>query len=282
PTIGVITNIGHMHGAGLGGTAGIVFEKRQIFKFFETHHVGIINGDQALLADAYYAHPIAKFGFKTKNQVQARKVHVNVGSDGQLRTSFTLKWYGKKASISLIGGHHGYVSNALAASTVAYFLNIPFSAVVQGLAQFRSFSGRFQIYQLKSGTGRLISDCYNAGPESMRAAIEAFGRMPVDGKKVAVIGDMLELGEKEIFWNRQVGRMIAKAGSVDEVILVGSLAAAAKTTLPFSTKISLAPTWKEAVPLLEEAISSSALVLIKGSRGVALKNLVDIFAAELV
>ena len=90
---------------------------------------------------------------------------------------------------------------------------------------------------------------------------------------------MLELGEKEIFWNRQVGRMIAKVGGIDEVILVGSLAASAKNTLPFRTKVALAATWKEAVPLLEQAIGKHALVLVKGSRGVALKNLVEAFVA---
>ncbi len=279
PTIGVITNIGHMHGAGLGGFSGILFEKLQIFKFFETNNVGIINGDQALLTDAYYSHPIAKFGFKTKNQVQARKIMVRAGTDGLLKTSFTLKWYGNRADVKLSGGHHGYVANALAASTVAYFLNIPFTAVIAGLEQYQGFADRFQLHALKAGTGQLISDCYNAGPESMRGAIEAFGKMPAVGKKVAVIGDMLELGEKEIFWNRQVGRMIAKVGGIDEVILVGSLAASAKNTLPFRTKVALAATWKEAVPLLEQAIGKHALVLVKGSRGVALKNLVEAFVA---
>jgi UDP-N-acetylmuramoyl-tripeptide--D-alanyl-D-alanine ligase len=279
PTIGVITNVGHMHAAGLGGSSGIVFEKRQIFKFFEANNVGIINGDQAALTDSYYSHPIAKFGFKTKNQVQARKIIVRPGPDGYLNTSFTLKWYGKRADVKLFGGHHGYVANALAASTVAYFLNIPFAAVIAGLEKYQGFADRFQFYALKASRGKLISDCYNAGPESMRAAIEVFGKMPAAGKKVAVIGDMLELGEKEVFWNRQVGRMIAKIGGIDEVILVGSLAAVAKNTLPFGTKVALASTWREAVPLLEQALGPEALVLVKGSRGVALKNLVEAFVA---
>jgi UDP-N-acetylmuramoyl-tripeptide--D-alanyl-D-alanine ligase len=277
PTIAVITNVGHAHVEGLGGVHGVAFEKRQIFKYFEPHHVGIINGDQPLLTDAYYAHPIAKFGFKTKNQVQARKVILRAGLDGQIKTSFTLKWYGERADVKLSGGHQGYVVNALAASAVAYFLKIPFAAVVTGLESYKGFEARFQLCDLKNGRGKLISDCYNANPESMRAAIEAFGKMFGGKKKVAVIGDMLELGEKEVFWNRQVGRMFAKIGGVDEVILVGPLAAAAQNTMPFRTKVILAPTWKEAIPMLELALQEPAFVLVKGSRGVALKNVVEAF-----
>lgn len=277
PTIAAITNVGHAHGKGLGGLEGISHEKRQIFKFFESHHVGIINGDQALLRDAYYAHPIAKFGFKTKNQVQARKITVTAAADGQLNINFTLKWYGKRAEVSLHGGHQGYVTNALAAATVAYFLNIPLECVVAGLESYRGFAGRFQFHSLKGGRGKLISDCCNANPESMRAAIEAFGHMQYPGKKVAVIGDMLELGDKEVFWNRQVGRMIAKAGGIDEVILVGPLAAAARSTVPFKTKVILAATWQEALAPLEQMVGDAAFVLVKGSNGVGLKNLVEAF-----
>lgn len=277
PTIAAITNIGHAHAEGLGGVQGIATEKRQIFRYFESHHVGIINGDQPLLTDAYYHHPIAKFGFKTKNQVQARKMMVRLARDGQLSISFILKWYGQRADVTLTGGHQGYVVNALTASTIAYFLNIPFDRVIAGLTSYEGFEGRFQIHAIREGRGRLISDCYNANPESMRAAIEAFGKMQGPGKKVAVIGDMLELGDKEIFWNRQVGRMIAKAGRIDEVILVGPLAAAAQSTVPFRTRVILAPTWQEAVGLLDQAVGKGAFVLVKGSRGVGLKNLVEAF-----
>ena len=280
PTIGVITTIGTMHSIGLGGINGIAAEKLKIFSFFESHNVGIIHGDKRMLTDAYYNHPIAKFGLKTKNQVQARKISIDTTSDGQLKLHFTLKWYGKQAKITLVGGHKGYILNALAASTVAYFLQIPFDDVVQGLEDYKGFDGRFQLRKLSVCEGKLISDCYNAGPESMRAAIEAFGKMPVASKKIAVIGDMLELGDKDIFWNRQVGRMIAKAATIDEVILVGPLAAHAQATLPFRTKVALAPTWQEAVPLLKNALIDNAFVLVKGSRSVALKNLVDVFVTS--
>lgn len=277
PTMAVITNVGHAHVQGLGGLTGVVHEKRQIFKYFEPYYVGIINGDQPLLTGAYYNHPIAKFGCKTSNQVQARKIVTQISVDGLLNLQFTLKWYGKKSTVTLRCGHQGYVTNALAASTVAYFLNIPFAQVVAGLEKYEGFEGRFQLHQLKTGKGSLISDCYNANPESMRAAIDAFGKMTGVGKKIAVIGDMLELGDKEIFWNRQVGRMLAKAGGIDEVILVGPLAAAARNTVSSKTKVTVVPTWQEAVEPLARLVKDNAFVLVKGSRGVGLKNLVQVF-----
>lgn len=277
PTIAAITNVGNAHAKGLGGLQGVVFEKLQIFKFFKAHHIGIINGDQPLLANGNYAHPIAKVGFKTKNQVQARKIVSSVTADGSLSMSFTLKWYGKTAEVTLTHGHLGYVANALTASAIAYFLNISLENVVRGLEAYQGYDERFQLHQIKGGRGRLLSDCYNANPESMRAAIEAFGKMAGPGKKVAVIGDMLELGGKEIFWNRQVGRMIAKTGGIDSVILVGPLAAAACKVLPVGTKVMLAATWAEAVAMLDQSVGNEAFVLVKGSRGVGLKNLVEKF-----
>jgi UDP-N-acetylmuramoyl-tripeptide--D-alanyl-D-alanine ligase len=200
-----------------------------------------------------------------------------VTPDGGLAMSFTLKWYGETAEVTLTHGHLGYVSNALIASAIAYFLKISLVDVVGGLEKYQGYDERFQLYPIKGGRGRLLSDCYNANPESMRAAIEAFGKMAGPGKKVAVIGDMLELGNKEVFLNRQVGRMIAKAGGIESVILVGPLAAAASKALPANTKVMLAATWVEAVAMLDQSLGSEALVLVKGSRGVGLKNLVEKF-----
>lgn len=277
PTIAAITNVGSAHAQGLGGEQGVAFEKRQIFKFLQPHNIGIINGDQQLLADANYSHPIAKTGFKNKNQVYARKVTSSIASDGSLVMHFVMKWFGQEAQVRLTHGHLGYVANALTASAIGYFLNVSLPDIVRGLECYRGCDERFQLYPIKGGRGRLLSDCYNANPESMRAAIDAFGKMVGPGKKVAVIGDMLELGDKEVLLNRQVGRMLAKAGDIESVILVGSLIAGASTNLPAGTKVMLAPTWVEAAEMLEKSIGNEAFVLVKGSRGVGLKNLVEKF-----
>ena len=117
PTIGVITAVGHSHMEGLGSIVDIANEKRDIFRYFKEDNIGIVNGDQPLLAQVAYNHPVIKFGSKTTNQVQARKIQV--GSDSLV---FTLKLYGEKhkitlptnhkaAGISLVGGSSRWISS---------------------------------------------------------------------------------------------------------------------------------------------------------------------------
>ena len=275
PTLGVITMVANAHAEGLGGIQGIAREKRALFRHFGPHAIGIINGDQALLANAYYSHPIAKFGVKMKNQVQARRI-MSGEVDGHLRTQFLLKWYGEIAPVTLHNCHAGYVNNALAAATVAYFLKIPLATIVRGLEAYRGFEDRFEFRKLKNDSGRLISDCYNANPESMRAALAAFSAMQSIGPKIAVLGDMLELGEKESYWHRQLGRLVRKDASLTTVILVGQRAHLAQTMLPSALDVVTANDWQEAAEHLSQRLSKHSLVLVKASRGMNLTSMVQI------
>ena len=277
PTIGVITFIAHAHALGLGSLHEIAHEKKKMFRYFSPTNIGIICGDQDLLTDTSYGHPVAKFGFKTKNQVQARKVRVITNADGSLATQFVLKWYGEKVTVTMPGNHLGMVNNALAASTIAYFLNIPFEAVVQGIEQYEGFAHRFEIKDIRGKRGRVISDCYNANPESMRAALIAFDQMPTAGAKIAVIGTMLELGEKQIYWHRQIGRLVNRLPSIQSVILVGELAWQAAQSLTPGIQATKVADWQEASTILKTMLGGhdQALVLVKGSRGINLTKMVE-------
>ena len=97
PTSAIITSIGHSHMEGLGSLADIANEKRDIFKYFKEHNIGIINGDTPILATVSYNHPVVKFGCKTTNQVQARKIQTN-----NTHTHFILKLYKERHKIVLI------------------------------------------------------------------------------------------------------------------------------------------------------------------------------------
>lgn len=274
PTMGLITCVAHSHGTGLGALQDIANEKLLLFKTFGSSEVGIVFGDQSLLTDVYYSHPISKFGLKTKNQVQARKIKVGCGADG-LGVNFVLKWYGQKAQITLKSNHMGMVVNALAASTIAYFLEVPFQAVVEALQNYESFENRFEMRVLKGNAGKIISDCCNANPESMRAAILAFDKMVAVGSKIAVIGDMLELGEKESYWHRQIGRLLCKTNNVDHVILVGERAKLVADTAPVGIQVDMASDWQGARDLLAQKLTvKDSLVLVKASLGMELYKLV--------
>ena len=276
PTIAIITTVSCSHIKYFGNLNNIGVEKRQIFKNLGGSGVGIIPGDLPLLDNVCYGHPTARFGFKTKNSVQARKIKVVFDENGKMFTTFTLKWYGQKAPIKFNSIHRGMVANALAASTVAYFLHVPIEALKEGLESYTAFENRFEPRKLKDFNGFVISDCYNANPESMKAAILAFDSIKTNATKIAVIGDMLELGSREVYWHRFIGKLLNKASSIEKVVLVGDLVRYVAGMLPDEMILAKVDTWQEAEPVLKTALfTNQSVVLFKASHGIALDQLVD-------
>ncbi len=269
PTTAIITAIGHSHMEGLGSLADIASEKREIFKYFKEDNIGIINGDLPILANISYNHPIVKFGCKTTNQVQARKIQSN-----NTHTHFILKLYKDRYKIILDTNHSGRVINALASSAAAYLLNIPAETIVKGVQVPLNITGRFEPTKLKAAKGILINDCYNASPESMKAALLAFEKLESKGQKIAVLGDMLELGVNSPFWHRQLGRFLRKVPSLNHVVLVGELVKWTKGTVPVGITFEHVPTWKEATDCLKKRLDREAVILVKGSNGMQLSRLV--------
>jgi len=270
PTTAVITNVGHCHMEGLGSLGGIAQEKRDLFKYFNEDSIGIINGDIAILASVGYIHPVIKFGAKTTNQIQARKINI-----GTKTTTFVLKIYKTKHNVTLNTIHEAAVFNSLAATALAHQLGVADEIIIKAIQQPVIVAGRFEERPLKNSKGLLINDCYNANPESMKAALLAFEKIETSAKKIAVLGDMLELGLNGPFWHRQIGRFLRKVPSLQQVILVGDRVAWTKKTVPVGLKTEIVPTWKEAAVLLESLYGADTLVLVKGSRGMELSSLVD-------
>ena len=271
PTTALITGIGHSHMQGLGSLADIAMEKRDIFKYLQENNVGFINGDQPILSQVSYNHPVIKFGLKTTNQIQARKITVQGNS-----TSLSLKIYKEKYSVVLPVNHSGRIVNTLAAVAVAQYLNIPHSSIIAGIQQSIQVPGRFEQKSLASKSGIVINDCYNASPESMKAALLAFQKYETQGHKIAILGDMLELGPDSAFWHRQLGRFLRKVPSLKHVILVGSLVQWTKKTSPVGLSIDIVPTWQDALlKVKEHIIQDDAAILVKGSLGVGLTHIVD-------
>lgn len=270
PTMGIITCIAHSHMEGLGSLNDIAVEKRDIFKYFKEDNIGIINGDQPVIAGISYPHPIVKFGFKTTNQVQARKVQVHNGT-----TTCMLKLYGQRHEMAMATIHSGRLINALASAAAAYLLDIPQQDIVRGIMGAAVVPGRFELRELPALQGVMIDDCYNANPESMKEALLAFERMETRGKKIAVLGDMLELGVNTPFWHRQLGRTLRKAPSLTRVIFVGKHIKAAEQAIPHTLPATSVANWQEAVDELQRYLEPDVAVLVKASNGVGLKNLVE-------
>ena len=269
-TTAVVTNIGHQHMDGLGSLHDIALEKRDIFKYFTENNIGIIHGDQPFLCNVSYPFPVVKFGLKTINQLQARKLRVQDSS-----VSFILKIYKNKYQIKLPQPHMGGVFNSLAAASAAHLLGASEDVIVRGIQAPFVVDGRFEPRQLKSLHGILINDCYNANPESMKESLLAFQHIETKAQKIAVIGDMLGLGADSPFWHRQLGRLMRKVPSLKHVILVGDLVQWTYKVLPVHLTVDKASDWQAAVSLLNKKLTKESIVLVKGSLGVGLGNLVN-------
>jgi UDP-N-acetylmuramoyl-tripeptide--D-alanyl-D-alanine ligase len=270
PTTAIITAIGHSHMEGLGSINDIAAEKRDIFKYFKSDSVGIINGDQPLLATIAYTHPIIKFGYKMTNQIQARKIQTQ-----GCQTHFMLKLYRNRYRITMPTNHSGPVLSGLAVAAASYVLGINAELIIQALQYPVFVQGRFERRSIKNKKGILIDDCYNASPESMKAALLAFEKLEEKGQKIAVLGDMLELGVNAPFWHRQLGRFLRKVPSLNHVVLVGESIKWAQKTMPPYITCDVAPTWKEAVACLTSKLDRESVVLIKGSNSLGLTNIVQ-------
>lgn len=273
PTIGIITYIGHCHMEGLGSLNDIAIEKRDIFKYFTEENIGIIYGDQDLISQVSFAHPVIKFGYKTTNQVQARKVRIINGE-----THCIIKIYKNKYAIKLQKAHASAVTSSLIAATVGHLLDIDHAVIMKAIQEPIIIAGRFERRKIKKGKGIIINDCYNANPESMKAALLAFQSMQTTLPKVAVIGDMLELGVNSPFWHRQIGRFLRKVPSLKKVLLVGTMIEWTQKMLPIGMQVMRVANWQEARDRLPELIGNEeVMMLVKASRGIGLSHFVDHF-----
>ncbi len=270
PTVGIITSIGHCHMEGLGSLQDIASEKRDIFKYFTERNIGIVDGDQPLLSVISYHHPVIKVGYKTTNHIQARKVRfVDTG------THCMIKIYKDKYDVVLSNPHTGTIHRALVTAAVGHVFHIPHEHIIAAVQEPITVSSRFERRALSMGKGMVIDDCYNANPESMKAALAAFQEMQTTACKVAVLGDMLELGVNSPFWHRQIGRFLRKVTTLKKLILVGNMVRCIENTAPLGIELICVATWQEALKQLPAVIGDQeVMMLVKGSQGVGLSNLV--------
>lgn len=217
PDVAIVTNIGYSHIEAFGSREAIRDEKLQIISYMRDGGCVIFNGDEPLL-----------YGVIDKNH---RRICCSVGNSGCcFRASvkdgggdgteeFEMTAYGETYTVNLpVSGSH-YVYDAMYAIAAANVVGVDINAAASALSGFVTDGNRQKIYE-KSGV-KVIADCYNASPESMAAAVELLSRC--EGKHIAVLGDMLELGSYSADLHREVGRKCRECG-VDTLITVGSMA----------------------------------------------------------
>lgn len=268
PTVGLITNIGVSHIENLGSRDGILKAKLEITDGLKEGAPLILNGDDDKLSTVkddkhrIYFYGIHNGDFKADNIVE---------NDGS--TTFVINYFGKSQSVTIptIGIHNVY--NALAAFAVGYFLDVDSHSAAKALSGYVPAGMRQKVVRVGKITS--IEDCYNASPDSMRAALKTLHDTK-GNKKIAVLGDMLELGDYSEEAHTSVGKMVAE-NTIDYLLAYGSDAKyyvrAAKekgcaNAYLFDNKDALSE------KLLEIADDNDA-VIFKGSRGMKLEDIIN-------
>lgn len=271
PDICVMTNIGQCHLEFLGDRDGVLRAKSEIFDFSAPDGQIILNGDDDKLAAISQIKGITPLFFGTKGERYIRATDVkSVGLKG-VKCTIHVGEDSFEVMIPVPGSH--MVLNALAATAVGTALGMTLPEIRGGIEKLESLSGRFHIIEDNGIT--VVDDCYNANPVSMKASLQVLNDAPQ--RKVAILGDMGELGEEEVPLHEQVGTF---AGTLDLQLcicigtLAGYLAGAAKKQNP-DLEVVTADSVEEAKELLPELIHKGDAVLVKASHFMHFEKIVD-------
>lgn len=216
PDISVITNIGQCHLENLGSRQGILKAKTEIFDFMSENGYVCVNGDDDMLAtikEVKGKKPMS-FGIGAGNDIYADEVKTN----GLFGSSCNIHYNGNTIhSVIPLPGEH-MILNALAATCVGSLLSLSAKEIASGIEKVKPLGGRSNILRTEKWT--IIDDCYNANPVSMKAAVDLLCMS--DTRKVAILGDMGELGDKEEALHAGIGVYTASK-KIDILICVGKL-----------------------------------------------------------
>ena len=267
PDVAVIINVGTMHMENLGSRAGILQAKLEILEGMGPDGRLLLNGDNDMLQSWTPDREVGWFGEQDGSDVRAADVYQ---APGLVR--YTVHWKGEPFEISLpLEGMH-YVADSLAAVSVGLHMGVSPERIAQRLAAFKTMEGRQEIFQANGVT--IIKDCYNAGPESMEAALLVLGRR--GGKRIAVLGDMLELGACAADAHRSVGAIAAQ--NADAVLAYGPLAHFVAEGAGAVCRIF--DDQREMAKALRQMTNPGDTLLFKGSHGMHMELVLEQYLKE--
>ncbi|MDO4633421.1 MAG: UDP-N-acetylmuramoyl-tripeptide--D-alanyl-D-alanine ligase [Eubacteriales bacterium] len=216
PDVAVITNIGECHLEFLGDRDGVLRAKSEIFDFLTKDGTVILNGDDDKLASVKEVHgkKTVFYGCQEKDGIYADQIEY-LGLRG-VKCCIHMEDEAFEVMIPIPGYH--MVLNALAAATVGHAFGLTKEEIARGIEKLETLDGRMHLIEQNGLT--VIDDCYNANPVSMKSSLRVLSNAP--GRKIAVLGDMGELGEDEIALHREVGAFAAEVG-IDLLLCVGTL-----------------------------------------------------------
>jgi len=274
PDLGVVTNVESVHLERLGSIERIAQAKSELVRALPADGLAVLNGDDPRVRAMAASAPCASvtYGLGADNDYVVRDM-TSLGLEG---TRFTL--VGPDGDIAVrsraLGRHQ--VTNALAAAAVGRAEGIGWATIAEAL---NGMSPGLRLVPLRGAGGiQILDDSYNASPSAMLGALEVLAE--VEGRRVAVLGDMLELGEAETEGHRQVGRAVAS--TADLLVTVGQRA---RLIAEEARRLGLSQIWHvdsnaEAIAWLQRELMAGDVVLIKGSRGMEMEEIVRALRAE--
>ena len=268
PTVAVMSVIGDSHLEFLGDRAGVLRAKAEIFESMSDDQIAILNGDDANLKDFYPHTKRITYGMNEGNDFVAKDVQ-NLGVDG-VRCTIHHRGQSFEVRIPAFGVHMVYA--ALAGATVGWALGMTDAEIAEGVSRYQTVGDRARV--MKTDKFTVISDCYNANPSSTAAAIDSLKML--SGRKVCILGDMLELGENTAALHSGVGKKATEAG-VDLVIACGELS---KNTFEGAKAAGGNAVWFAEKPALiaelAELLKDGDSVLVKASHSCAFEEITKI------
>lgn len=269
PDIAIELMVGHAHLGGFGSVEGIAQAKAELVEGLRPQGTAILNADDAYVRAMAKGAPAAVRYFSTQGARDAHYRAEGITIDEHDRASFTFcaGHEAAKVSLKLVGPHH--VHNALAAASACCELGLNVEDVAEVLNAARPISPHRMDVQEITLAGHevvLIDDSYNANVDSMRAALSSLGRLGADRMKIAVLGEMLELGEASEATHREVAQMAHEAG-VSVVVALGEGAGPYCEGHDSDTRTIHVLSHEEACDAVLRAITGEAVIVVKGSLG---------------
>jgi len=294
PAVGLITGIGRAHLEGLGDTDGVAAEKGRLFADVAARGgTCVVNLDDPRVVDQAAAAErdgtTGRSGAKLFTYTTRPGVHADLcltldpaaSKSTESTPHITIDLAGERHCCELFSAAPHQLTNAAAAAALCHVLGANAETIVRGLSAFSLPAMRGQEIQLACGA-RLIDDTYNANPESVLAALTALCATPTMGRRIAVLGDMLELGDQAPIMHRQLGEFAAAMG-LERLVCVGDMAHhMADGADGFPTVVDQVASADQVAALFTD-LGPGDLILVKGSRGLTMENAVaDLKAVQPV
>ena len=272
PNYALYTNIGNMHLENLGDRDGVLKAKTELIPHIAKDGMLFFNGEDDKLRSFVSPVPVTYFGMDGSYPVYPSSIE----QSGLNCTNFDLHFPDAVLPVSLpaLGIH--MVRNAVAAATVGLHLGLTPEQIVHGIESYTPVGHRGRIIEL--GDFTIVDDCYNAGPDSMRASINT---LPHTGRRLALLGDMLELGETSPMLHYDLGKFAAEAkldmlftvGNLSEKITEGAKASGLNESYHLDEK--------DAAKFIISKLQKGDVLLVKASRGMLFEKLIDKITEEL-